>query len=57
VRVLAEEVVSESVDDETVVFEKFFIAGLRMPPQPALTAILVKFQVQLHQLSPIWRSR
>jgi hypothetical protein len=55
--VLAEEVVSESVDDETVVFEKFFIAGLRMPPQPVLTDILVKFQVQLHQLSPIWRSR
>jgi hypothetical protein len=34
------------------VFEEFFAAGLRMPSHPALTDILVKFRVQLHQLTP-----
>jgi hypothetical protein len=35
-----------------MVFEEFFTAGLRMPPQPALADILLKFWVQLHQLTP-----
>jgi hypothetical protein len=39
-------------DDEAVVFEEFFIAGLYMPPHPALAAILLKFYAQLHQLTP-----
>jgi hypothetical protein len=30
----------------------FFIAGLQMPPNPALADILLKFQVQLNQLMP-----
>jgi hypothetical protein len=30
----------------------FFYACLRMPPNPILTDILLKFQVQLHQLTP-----
>jgi hypothetical protein len=30
----------------------FFTAGLRMPLHPVLTDILLKFQVQLHQLTP-----
>jgi hypothetical protein len=30
----------------------FFTAGLRMPPHPVLSDILLKFQVQLHQLTP-----
>jgi hypothetical protein len=30
-------------DDEAVVFEEFFIAGLYMPPHPTLAAILLKF--------------
>jgi hypothetical protein len=47
-----EEVIPEPADDEAVVFEEFLAAGLRMPPQPILTDILVKFQVQLHQLTP-----
>jgi dimeric dUTPase (all-alpha-NTP-PPase superfamily) len=51
-RVLSEEVVPKSADDEAVVFEKFFIDGLQMLLQPVLDDILVKFQVQLHQLSP-----
>jgi hypothetical protein len=47
-----EEIVSERIEDEAIVFEVFFIAGLRMPPQPVLANILVKFGVQLHQLTP-----
>jgi hypothetical protein len=46
-----EEVVSDLADDEAIVFEEFFAIGLRMPPQPVLTDILVKFRVQLHQLT------
>jgi hypothetical protein len=34
------------------VFEEFFATELRMPPQPALTDILLMFRVQLHQLTP-----
>jgi hypothetical protein len=37
--------------NEVVVFEDFFIAGLRMPPHLVLVDILHKFQVQLHQLT------
>jgi hypothetical protein len=47
-----EEVVLDPGDDEAVVFEEFFAAGLRMPLQPTLTDILLKFRVQLHQLTP-----
>jgi hypothetical protein len=32
-----EENISEPNSDEAVVFEEFFISGLRMPPQPVLT--------------------
>jgi hypothetical protein len=39
-------------DNEDVVFEDFFIDGLRMPAHPALTEILLRFQAQLHQLRP-----
>jgi hypothetical protein len=46
-----EETISELADDDAVVFEKFFTAGLQMPPHPALTDTLVKFWVQLHQLT------
>jgi hypothetical protein len=34
------------------VFEEFFTIGLRMPLHPVLSDILLKFQVQLHQLTP-----
>jgi hypothetical protein len=40
-------------NDEAIVFEDFFIAGLRMPLHPALADILIKFQAQLHQLTPM----
>jgi hypothetical protein len=48
-RVPGSEIVSEPRANEVVVFEDFFIAGLRLPPHPMLTNILQKFQVQLHQ--------
>jgi hypothetical protein len=38
--------------DETVVFEDFFAAGLRMPLHLVLVDILSKFWIQLHQLTP-----
>jgi hypothetical protein len=47
-----EENVLEPQPDEVVVFEEFFIASLRMPPHPLLAEILLKFQVQIHQLTP-----
>jgi hypothetical protein len=39
-------------ENEAVVFDDFFIAGLRIPPHPVLLDILRKFYVQLHQLIP-----
>jgi hypothetical protein len=47
-----EETISELADDDAIVFEEFFTTGLHMPPHPALTEILIKFWVQLHQLTP-----
>jgi hypothetical protein len=38
--------------DEAVIFEDFYIAGLRMPPHLALADILLHFQTQLYQLTP-----
>jgi hypothetical protein len=35
-----------------VVFEEFFAVGLRMPPHPVHTNILLKFQTQIQQLTP-----
>jgi hypothetical protein len=48
----SEEVIPELANDEAVLFKEFFAAGLRMSPQPVLTDILLKFQVQVHQLIP-----
>jgi hypothetical protein len=47
---LGEETVPEPNTDEAVVFEEFFARGL--PPHPAFIEILLKFLVQLHQLTP-----
>jgi hypothetical protein len=47
-----EETVLEAHSDKAVIFEEFFAAGLRMTPRPILTDILLKVQVQLHQLTP-----
>jgi hypothetical protein len=44
-----EDTVPKLANDEAIVFDVFFAAGLRMPPHLALTDILVKYQVQLHQ--------
>jgi hypothetical protein len=46
------EMVPEPNYDETIVYEDFFVTGLRMPPHPALGEILLHFQAQLHQLTP-----
>jgi hypothetical protein len=46
-----EETILEPNSNEAVVFEEFFTAGLRTPPQPVLADILLKFQVQIHQLT------
>jgi hypothetical protein len=47
-----EEIVPEAHPDEAVVFEEFFSASLRMPPNLVHADILLKFQVQIHQLTP-----
>jgi hypothetical protein len=44
--------VSEPGDDEVMVYEDFFVAGLRMLPHLVLSDILLHFQAQLHQLTP-----
>jgi hypothetical protein len=38
--------------DQIVVFRDFFTCGLRFPCDPLLPAILDKFSVKIHQLSP-----
>jgi hypothetical protein len=47
-----EETILKPNADEAMVFEEFFVAGLRMLPHPVLSNILLKFQVQIHQLTP-----
>jgi hypothetical protein len=47
-----EEIMPEPNSDEVAIFEEFIAVGLRMPPHRALTEILLKFWVQLHQLTP-----
>jgi hypothetical protein len=47
-----EETVPEPHSDEAVVFEEFLGTSLRMPPLHVLADILLKFQVQIHQLTP-----
>jgi hypothetical protein len=44
--------VPEPNPNEAIVFKEFFAVGLRMLPHPAFTEILLKFWVQLHQLTP-----
>jgi hypothetical protein len=51
-RVPGEETIPELDSNKAIVFEDFFIAGLRMPPHSILSDILLKFRVQLHQLTP-----
>jgi hypothetical protein len=46
-----EETVPELNPDEAVIFEEFFTAGLRMPPHPVLSDIMLNFQVQIHHLT------
>jgi hypothetical protein len=47
-----DEQIPTSAPDEVVVFRDFFTCGLRFPCDPMLVAILEKFSVKIHQLSP-----
>jgi hypothetical protein len=47
-----EEILSEPNSNKAVVFYEFFTTGLRMSPRCVFTEILLKFWVQLHQLTP-----
>jgi hypothetical protein len=42
-RAPGDETVQEPNGDKAVVYEDFFIAGLRMPPHPALANTLLRF--------------
>jgi hypothetical protein len=46
------ETVPEPDNDKAMVYEDFFVTGLRMPPHLSLVDILLYFQTQLHQLMP-----
>jgi hypothetical protein len=39
-------------DRELVVFEAFFIAGIRLPAHHFVAEVLRRFEVQVHQLTP-----
>jgi hypothetical protein len=43
---------SQSLRGELVVFEAFFIAGLRLPAHLFVAEVLQRFEVQVHQLTP-----
>jgi hypothetical protein len=47
-----EETISEPNANEAMVSEESFTIGLRIPPYPMLSAILLKYQMQIHQLTP-----
>jgi hypothetical protein len=46
------ETVSVPNNNEAMLYEDIFVAGLRMPPHLALADILLHFQAQLHKLMP-----
>jgi hypothetical protein len=39
-------------EGELVVFEAFFVAGLRLPGHRFVVEVLQRFEVQVHQLTP-----
>jgi hypothetical protein len=47
-----DEQVPTTAPSEVVVFRDFFTCGLRFPCDPMLIAVLDKFSVKIHQLSP-----
>jgi hypothetical protein len=51
-REMGEEIVPKPNSDEAIAIEDFFTVVLRMPPHRVLIEILLKFRVQLHQLTP-----
>jgi hypothetical protein len=53
VRFAGEEVIPEPKDDKVVVFRSFFRAGLRFPLYKMIGEVLKKFEIYLHQLTPM----
>jgi hypothetical protein len=52
VRFAEEEIIPEPKEDEVVVFNSFFRAGLRFPLYEMIGEVLKKFEIYLHQLTP-----
>jgi hypothetical protein len=48
-----EEIIPEPKEDEVVVFKSFFRAGLRFPLYEMVGEVLKKFDIYLHQLTPV----
>jgi hypothetical protein len=53
VRFAGEEVIPKPKDDKVVVFKSFFRAGLRFPLYEMIGEVLKKFEIYLHQLTPM----
>jgi hypothetical protein len=52
IRFVGEEVIPEPKEDEVLVFESFFRAGLRFPLNEIIGEVLKNFEIYLHQLTP-----
>jgi hypothetical protein len=48
-----EEVIPKPKDDKVVVFKSFFRAGLWFPLYEMISEVLKKFEIYLHQLTPM----
>ena len=46
------EVVPDPRDDEVVVYQEFFMAGLRFLPHPLVVGVLKRFNLRFHHLNP-----
>jgi hypothetical protein len=51
-RLPGKETTSKPRKNESVVFQDFFIAGLRLPVSKRFADILVAYSIQIHQLTP-----
>ena len=51
-RLLEGETVLDQQDDEVVVYQEFFVVGLRFPPYPLVIGVLKRFNLKFHQLNP-----
>ena len=51
-RLLEGETVLDQQDDEVVVYQEFFVVGLRFPLHPLVIGVLKRFNLKFHQLNP-----